>query len=82
MIFCLFHQSLIPSFVLFSILFNSTYYVTAMYGKKLRHTFHKLEQQQEQQQIQLHMMSTVTEEKEGKTNQEGCNYGSIDDKKE
>ena len=49
-----------------------------MYGKKLRHAFHKLEQQQEEQQMQLQMLSTVTEEKEGKTNQEGRNYGMTD----
>ena len=57
-----------------------------MYGKKLRHAFYKLEQQQEkqqmqlqmQQQMQLQMLSTVTEEKEVKTNQEGRNYGSTD----
>ena len=49
-----------------------------MYGKKLRHAFHKLEQQQEEQQMQLQMLSTVTEEKEGKTNQEGRNSGSTD----
>jgi len=64
-----------------------TYYVTAMYGQKLRRAFHKLEQQQKQQQMQLEMMPSITEDEEEKANREECkdnttDYGSIDERKE